>query len=541
MLFVLVGPSYVGKKTSMAHFIKLYSFNSIIPYTTKPHERRKGEVEGIQYHYISEDLEKDIVNEDFIHDTPFNYDGYNDNVIYAYRKIDITNAIESYSNFIIHASVHNAINIYDEYHNIPEYKGQLYIIFLDYSVSPSTDKFDRIFRSKYPDPINGDNDENFLRRYYHAKKEHDTYINNKKKFDIQIADEHIHNICVKLENYILPKLTVMPTSPDKIPGPLSDKDLIYMAFKRKTEKLMVKVNNKEITEVSAFKDLLCGCTMQISLSSHIRKMKKRKMFNLIDMILEEGKIEEILTNLYPEKSIRTGYLMKPNETILCTSNEYIEVPKDVFAVVSSKFSYTQLGLSIELGTSIIQAGHKGKVHFQIKNNSNNYIWVYPGIFVAQLIFFRTVQPSSESYNSSENNHSYDIESNPPISKFRVNNKYLNCNQHKKNSVIIEIFRMIEDTLTEKIVGIILTCIIGTGGIVLLRDHLKPVYNILRDIKNVMTGGSLLFSQILAIAVIVFIIEILFGIMGHLFVWIGSEIKSMIFGITRNFNQTEDEE
>ena len=57
----------------------------------------------------------------------------------------------------------------------------------------------------------------------------------------------------------------------------------------------------------------------------------------------------------------------------------------------------------------------------------------------------------------------------------------------------------------------------------------------------MTGGSLLFSQILAIAVIVFVIEILFGIMGHLFVWIGSEIKSGIFGMRRNFNQTEDEE
>ena len=35
MLFVLVGPSYVGKKTGISHFVKLYSFSSIIPYTTK--------------------------------------------------------------------------------------------------------------------------------------------------------------------------------------------------------------------------------------------------------------------------------------------------------------------------------------------------------------------------------------------------------------------------------------------------------------------------------------------------------------------------
>lgn len=47
MLFVIAGPSYVGKKTAIAHFMKLYSFSSIIPYTTKPVSHQAGETEGI--------------------------------------------------------------------------------------------------------------------------------------------------------------------------------------------------------------------------------------------------------------------------------------------------------------------------------------------------------------------------------------------------------------------------------------------------------------------------------------------------------------
>lgn len=73
MLFVLAGPSYVGKKTALSHFMKLYSFSSIIPYTTKPVKRQSGEVEGIKYHYVDQENATDIDNDAFIHDCPFLY------------------------------------------------------------------------------------------------------------------------------------------------------------------------------------------------------------------------------------------------------------------------------------------------------------------------------------------------------------------------------------------------------------------------------------------------------------------------------------
>ena len=117
MLFVLSGPSYVGKKTALYHFIKLYSFSSIIPYTTKADPNRTGEVEGIHYHYIQECDSAEIENEDkFIFDKPFDIgDEYHSNDLYAYKKSDIENAIKSHANFIIHASVGNAIKIHESF------------------------------------------------------------------------------------------------------------------------------------------------------------------------------------------------------------------------------------------------------------------------------------------------------------------------------------------------------------------------------------------------------------------------------------------
>ena len=85
--------------------MKLYSFSSIIPYTTKPIEQRNGEIEGIKYHYVADEDRTDIENDNYVFDTPFECDEQKDNILYAYKKSDIINAIESYANFIIHADI----------------------------------------------------------------------------------------------------------------------------------------------------------------------------------------------------------------------------------------------------------------------------------------------------------------------------------------------------------------------------------------------------------------------------------------------------
>lgn len=483
MLFVLAGPSYVGKKTALSHFMKLYSFSSIIPYTTKPEKRRSGEVEGIKYHFVEKENELDIKNEDFIYDTPFNYKKQKDSVLYAYKKKDVEQAINSYSNFIIHASVGNAMKIYEEYH--AKNVGHIYVIFLDFSTKITENTFREKFKkmdarySRQNEPEAPIDEGELKRRYNHALKERSEYYNNKNKFDECIKGDQPYNICVELEKYILPKLIVMPTSPDRIPGPLSDDDIIYMCEKRKNDILQIEISGKKLSG-DELKTILCGCGIQLSLSDTVRLVKKNIFNSYIDMAQEEHELDAKLAIMYPEQKISTGYILKPNEVILCSSEERVIMPHDVYAIVASKFSYTQLGLSVELGTSIIQSGHNGKVHFQIKNNTQNSICIYPGIQVVQLLLFRTVQPSTRTYRDEIGNHCYDQESISPISKFRKNNNNLSNVNRPGNNWIKNLIADLKSQLMAKVVALISAALFGFWSLTQIEDYLQqtvlPIWN-----------------------------------------------------------------
>lgn len=476
MLFVLAGPSYVGKKTAISHFVKLYSFSSIVPYTTKT--KTPEETDGIQYHFVARAF-FDTHADDFIFDKPFDCSERRDDDIYGYNKEHLKTAIMSYSNFIIHASVNNAIKIAKEFKS--ENSNELFIIFLDYA-SQLNEEF---FKSKVKRQIT---DDVLNKRFLHAQKERRTYNDNKKHFDTCLNADDPYDIVIRIEDYILPLLQVMPTVPDKIPGPLSGEDIIRMAFRRRTDKLLVKIKNKPLIEPE-LKSLLSGCGLHITLNSSIRKTRKNSWNNYIDMAANEQDITKKLIYLYPETSISEGYVLAPHEMILCTSNEYLEIPVDVYAIASSRFSYSQLGLTIELGTSIIQAGHKGQIHFQIMNNTENYVCIYPNIAIAQLVFFRTIHPSVRAYSDYEDSHQYDKKTiPPPLSKFRDRNSALDSVTRSVKNTSIPFMEKAKKILVNKIlpyfaVGLFLMAIVYAGFAHLLPEEtitkLKPL---LEDIK-----------------------------------------------------------
>ena len=492
MLFVLVGPSYVGKKTALYHFVKLYSFSSIIPYTTKSDRNRNGEVEGIHYHYIQECDSAEIEDENkFIFDKPFNIgDEYHSNDIYAYKKSDIENAIKSHANFIIHASVGNAIKIYTSFKE--NNKNRIFIIFLRYK-SDLTEEF---FSTKCPFDIGTDD---YKKRFLHAKKEMDNYNSHKSSFDTDIPCDKTYVLCEKLEQYILPKLEVMPTSPDKIPGPLSDNDLLYTMKNRKNDCLIIKVNG-EIIDEDQFLKMLCGCGMHITLSCNIRRIKS-SINGIIDMSMSEDEINKKLKKLFCEDNISNGYLLKPQETIFCSSNESIRIPHDMYAIVSSKFSYSQLGLSIELGTSVIQGGHNGKIHFQIKNQTKNYIYIFPNIDVAQLLYFRTIL-----HHTVTESRNYDDSPETPLPRFRKNNIALDNVKKRPSNFFNKLGCLLENKIIEAI-GVILVTLSAGSVISRFGSYIE------KNIVPIVDQMSLV-HKVLYMAILVWIVNLLFRLFGY---------------------------
>lgn len=62
-MLILIGKSASGKDTITNKLIKDYRFKKLITYTTRP--MRKGEVEGVTYHYISDEDFLNKVNNGF--------------------------------------------------------------------------------------------------------------------------------------------------------------------------------------------------------------------------------------------------------------------------------------------------------------------------------------------------------------------------------------------------------------------------------------------------------------------------------------------
>lgn len=82
-MIVLVGESASGKSSIEKHLVKNYGYNKIVSYTTR--EPREGEVDGIDYHFISVEQFKSLKEQSFFAETAT----YN-NWYYGVAKEDCT-------------------------------------------------------------------------------------------------------------------------------------------------------------------------------------------------------------------------------------------------------------------------------------------------------------------------------------------------------------------------------------------------------------------------------------------------------------------
>lgn len=63
-MLVIIGESASGKSTLQDLICKTFNHKKVVTYTTRP--IRKGEVDGVSYHYISDEEFKRLKNEDFL-------------------------------------------------------------------------------------------------------------------------------------------------------------------------------------------------------------------------------------------------------------------------------------------------------------------------------------------------------------------------------------------------------------------------------------------------------------------------------------------
>ncbi len=94
--------------------------------------------------------------------------------------------------------------------------------------------------------------------------------------------------------------------------------------------------------------------------------------------------EEIV---YGSGKISKYYILEPGEFVLMASNEILNIPNGIIAFVQGRSSIARLGIQTEQA-GLIDAGFKGTITFEVFNQTDHNIVLYPGMRIAQVYFFK---------------------------------------------------------------------------------------------------------------------------------------------------------
>lgn len=82
------------------------------------------------------------------------------------------------------------------------------------------------------------------------------------------------------------------------------------------------------------------------------------------------------------------YILEPNEFVLMASKEILNIPNGILSFIQGRSSIARLGIQTEQA-GLIDAGFRGTITFEVKNETNEPIILYEGMRVAQVYFFKS--------------------------------------------------------------------------------------------------------------------------------------------------------
>lgn len=119
---------------------------------------------------------------------------------------------------------------------------------------------------------------------------------------------------------------------------------------------------------------------------------KRTKYPILDVC--EDKQEDI--GRYHEKvfvSLGEKLILHPQQLVLGCTLEYVRLPNDLVAEVMGRSSWGRLGLIMSAAT-LIHPGYAGVITLELANEGETPIALYPGIRIAQLVFYKLLDCES---------------------------------------------------------------------------------------------------------------------------------------------------
>lgn len=124
--------------------------------------------------------------------------------------------------------------------------------------------------------------------------------------------------------------------------------------------------------------------------------------------------EEFFYDVRPPKG--SGVLLSPGQFALGSTYEVIALGPNVAAQVEGKSSLGRLGLQVHATAGFIDPGFDGQVTLELSNVGSIPIVLYPGMKVAQILFYLMPEPSTILYGSSAAGSHYQNQAGPTTSR-----------------------------------------------------------------------------------------------------------------------------
>lgn len=99
-----------------------------------------------------------------------------------------------------------------------------------------------------------------------------------------------------------------------------------------------------------------------------------------------------------------SFKIHPDDFILADTVEYFDIPDYLYAELNGRSSLARLGIEIHSTGGVIDSGFSGDLVLEISNNLTKPVQLYPGMRIAQVIFYTLKSPAKNPYSSEDNKY-----------------------------------------------------------------------------------------------------------------------------------------
>jgi len=117
-----------------------------------------------------------------------------------------------------------------------------------------------------------------------------------------------------------------------------------------------------------------------------------------------------------------AFILHPNEFVLASTLERVQLPDDIVARLDGKSSLARLGLLTHVTAGFVDAGWDGHLTLELSNVATLPIALYPGMKIGQISFLRMTTAAEHPYGSGIAGSKYQGQKGPTPSRYYLNFK-----------------------------------------------------------------------------------------------------------------------